>query len=397
MSNPTEFDGYSETDPIRAQHERTDFREHSVPLYLTSSFVFDDAEQARALFADEISGNIYTRFSNPNNTEFIQKLCLMEGTEDGIATASGMAAMYCSMAALLRSGDHILASRSLFGSTHQILSILFPRFNISYTYADITDQASWESKIQENTKMIFVETPSNPALDIIDLEWLGRLAHKHKLILNVDNCFATPYLQNPAKWGADLVTHSATKFMDGQGRVIGGAILGKKELIKEVRFFARHTGPSMSPFNAWILSKSLETLAVRMERHCQNALTLAQHLEKHAGVLKVKYPFLASHPQHALAKKQMRHGGGVVTFEHAGGIEGGRKFLNALKMISHSANLGDTRTIATHSASTTHSKLTDAEREAGGITPGLIRISAGLEDVSDIIKDIDQAMAASKA
>jgi len=397
MSNPTEFDGYSETDPIRAQHERTDFREHSVPLYLTSSFVFDDAEQARALFADEISGNIYTRFSNPNNTEFIQKLCLMEGTEDGIATASGMAAMYCSMAALLRSGDHILASRSLFGSTHQILSILFPRFNISYTYADITDQASWESKIQANTKMIFVETPSNPALDIIDLEWLGRLAHKHKLILNVDNCFATPYLQNPAKWGADLVTHSATKFMDGQGRVIGGAILGKKELIKEVRFFARHTGPSMSPFNAWILSKSLETLAVRMERHCQNALTLAQHLEKHAGVLKVKYPFLASHPQHALAKKQMRHGGGVVTFEHAGGIEGGRKFLNALKMISHSANLGDTRTIATHSASTTHSKLTDAEREAVGITPGLIRISAGLEDVSDIIKDNDQAMAASKA
>jgi O-succinylhomoserine sulfhydrylase len=397
MSNPTEFDGYSETDPIRAQHERTDFREHSVPLYLTSSFVFDDAEQARALFADEISGNIYTRFSNPNNTEFIQKLCLMEGTEDGIATASGMAAMYCSMAALLRSGDHILASRSLFGSTHQILSILFPRFNISYTYADITDQASWESKIQENTKMIFVETPSNPALDIIDLEWLGRLAHKHKLILNVDNCFATPYLQNPAKWGADLVTHSATKFMDGQGRVIGGAILGKKELIKEVRFFARHTGPSMSPFNAWILSKSLETLAVRMERHCQNALTLAQHLERHSGVLKVKYPFLVSHPQHALAKKQMRHGGGVVTFEHAGGIEGGRKFLNALKMISHSANLGDTRTIATHSASTTHSKLTDAERAAVGITPGLIRISAGLEDVSDIIKDIDQAMAASKA
>jgi O-succinylhomoserine sulfhydrylase len=396
MSNPNEFDGYSETDPIRAQHERTDFREHSVPLYLTSSFVFDDAEQARALFADEIPGNIYTRFSNPNNTEFIQKLCLMEGTEDGIATASGMAAMYCSMAALLKSGDHILASRSLFGSTHQILSILFPRFNISYSYADITDQASWESKIQENTKMIFVETPSNPALDIIDLEWLGKLAEKYKLILNVDNCFATPYLQNPAKWGADLVTHSATKFMDGQGRVIAGAILGKKELIKEVRFFARHTGPSLSPFNAWVLSKSLETLAVRMERHCQNALTLAQHLEKHSGVLKVKYPFLASHPQHALAKKQMRHGGGVVSFEHAGGIDGGRKFLNALKMISHSANLGDTRTIATHPASTTHSKLTDAERAAVGITPGLIRVSAGLEEVGDIIKDIDQAMAASK-
>lgn len=391
-----EFDGYSETDPIRAQHERTDFNEHSVPLYLTSSFVFDDAEHARALFADEIAGNIYTRFSNPNNTEFIRKLCLMEETEDGIATASGMAAMYCSMAALLKSGDHILASRSLFGSTHQILSQLFPRFNISYTYADITDLASWESKIQSNTKMIFVETPSNPALDIIDLEWLGKLAEKHKLILNVDNCFATPYLQNPAKWGAHIVTHSATKWMDGQGRVIGGAILGKKELIKEVRFFARHTGPSMSPFNAWILSKSLETLAVRMERHCQNALTIAQHLEKHPGVVKVKYPFLASHPQQALAKKQMRHGGGIVTFEHAGGIEGGRKFLNALKMISHTANLGDTRSIATHSASTTHSKLTDAERAAVGITPGLIRISAGLEEVTDIIKDIDQAMVASK-
>jgi O-succinylhomoserine sulfhydrylase len=245
--------------------------------------------------------------------------------------------------------------------------------------------------------MIFVETPSNPALDIIDLEWLGKLAEKYKLILNVDNCFATPYLQNPAKWGADLVTHSATKFMDGQGRVIAGAILGKKELIKEVRFFARHTGPSLSPFNAWVLSKSLETLAVRMERHCQNALTLAQHLEKHPGVLKVKYPFLASHPQHALAKKQMRHGGGVVSFEHSGGIDGGRKFLNALRMISHSANLGDTRTIATHPASTTHSKLTDAERAAVGITPGLIRVSAGLEEVGDIIKDIDQAMAASKA
>jgi O-succinylhomoserine sulfhydrylase len=397
MSDNTEFEGYSETDPIRAQHERTPFREHSVPLYVTSSFVFDDAEQARALFADEIPGNIYTRFSNPNTNELIKKLCLMEGTEDGIATASGMAAMYCSMAALLKSGDHILASRSLFGSTHQILSVLFPRFNITYTYADITDQASWEGKIQPNTKMIFVETPSNPALDIIDLEWLGKLAQKHKLILNVDNCFATPYLQNPAKWGADLVTHSATKFMDGQGRVIGGAILGKKELIKEVRFFARHTGPSMSPFNAWILSKSLETLAVRMERHCQNALTLAEHLQKHPGVLKVKYPFLKSHPQHALAKKQMRHGGGVVTFEHAGGIDGGRKFLNALKMISHSANLGDTRTIATHSASTTHSKLTDAERAAVGITPGLIRVSAGLEDINDIINDIDQAMAASKA
>jgi O-succinylhomoserine sulfhydrylase len=385
-----------ETDAIRAQAERTDFREHSVPLYLTSSFVFEDAEQARALFADEVPGNIYTRFSNPNNTELINKLCLLEGTEDGIATASGMAAMYCSMAALLKAGDHVLASRSVFGSTHQILNTLFPRFNISHTYVDLNDPSTWESKILPNTKMIFVETPSNPALDIIDLEWLGKLANKHKLILNVDNCFATPYLQNPAKWGAHLVTHSATKFIDGQGRVIGGAILGRKDLIKEIRFFARHTGPSMSPFNAWVLSKSLETLAVRMDRHCENAHSVAQHLQSDAQVEYVKYPFLPSHPQFELAKKQMRLGGGVVTFEVKGGIERGRRFLNSLKMLSHSANLGDTRTIATHPASTTHSKLSEAERLAVGITPGLIRVSVGLENLNDIIADIDQALLASQ-
>ena len=389
MSDSSNF----ETDAIRSQHERSQHREHSVPLYLTSSFVFDDAEQARALFADEVPGNIYTRFSNPNTTEFINKLCLLEGTEDGIATASGMAAMFISMAALLKSGDHILASRSVFGSTHQILTIIFPRFGITHSYADISDPPEkWEEKILPNTRMIFVETPSNPALDIIDLEWLGRLAKKRNIILNVDNCFTTPYLQNPAKWGADLVTHSATKFIDGQGRVIGGAVLGTKALIKEVRFFARHTGPSMSPFNAWILSKSLETLAVRMDRHCENALTLAKHLEAHPDVLLVKYPFLSSHPQYALAKKQMKLGGGVVTFEIKGGIERGRKFLNSLKMISHSANLGDTRTIATHPASTTQSKLTDAERAAVGITPGLIRVSVGLENIQDVIMDIEQAM-----
>jgi O-succinylhomoserine sulfhydrylase len=384
-----------ETDAIRSQSNRSEFREHSVPLYLTSSFVFEDAEQARALFADEVPGNIYTRFSNPNNTELIEKLCLLEGTEDGIATASGMAAMFISMAGLLKAGDHVLASRSVFGSTHQILNTLFPRWNIAHTYADLSDPSSWESKIQPNTKMIFVETPSNPALDIIDLEWLGKLADKHKLILNVDNCFATPYLQNPAKWGAHLVTHSATKFIDGQGRVIGGAVLGRKDLIKEIRFFARHTGPSMSPFNAWVLSKSLETLAVRMEKHCANALALAQWLEKNDQVEYVKYPFLSSHPNHALAKKQMRLGGGVVTFEIKGGIDRGRNFLNSLKMISHSANLGDTRTIATHPASTTHSKLTDAERAAVGITPGLIRVSTGLENLEDIINDIKQAIASS--
>jgi O-succinylhomoserine sulfhydrylase len=385
-----------ETDAIR-QQSRTSFREHSVPIYMTSSFVFDDAEQARALFADEVSGNIYTRFSNPNTTEFIEKMCLLEGTEDGVATASGMAAMYISMAGVLSAGDHVVASRSVFGSTHQIFNSIFPRFGITHTYADITEsQESWEAKILPNTKMIFVETPSNPALDIIDLEWLGKLAAKHNLILNVDNCFATPYLQNPAKWGAHLVTHSATKFIDGQGRVIGGVVLGSEKLIKDIRFFARHTGPCLSPFNAWVLSKSLETLAVRMDRHCENALTLAKFLEGHNEVEFVKYPFLPSHTQHDLAKKQMRFGGGVVTFEIKGGVDRGRKFLNALKMLSHSANLGDTRSVATHPASTTHSKLTDIERAAVGISPGLIRVSVGLENIDDIIADIKQAVQQSK-
>jgi O-succinylhomoserine sulfhydrylase len=380
------------TDAIRTQHERTQFREHGVPVYLTSSFIFEDAEQARAMFADEIPGNIYSRYSNPNGNELIEKLCLLEGTEDGVTTSSGMAAMYSSMAALLKTGDHVLACRSVFGSTHQILNMIFPKFGITYSYADISEPDTWESKIQPNTKMIFVETPSNPALDIIDLEWLGKLAKKHQLILNVDNCFATPYLQNPAKWGADIVTHSATKYMDGQGRVIAGVILGRKELIKEIRFFTRHTGPSLSPFNAWIISKSLETLAVRMERHCSNALALAEFLEKHPAVIRVKYPHLPSHPNYALAKKQMRLGGGIVTFEVKGGLDQGRSFLNRLKMISHTPNLGDTRTIAIHPASTTHSKLTEAERNAVGISAGLIRISVGLEDIRDIIADIEQAI-----
>lgn len=395
MSNeesPEDQQGYSETGAIRTQSERTAFREHSVPLFLTSSFVFSDAEQARAMFADEIPGNIYSRYSNPNTNEFVEKLCALEGTDDGIATASGMAAMFCSMAALLKSGDHVLACRSVFGSTHQILNTIFPRFGISHSYANVEEPATWEEKIQPNTRMIFVETPSNPALDLIDLEWLGKLANRKNIILNVDNCFATPYLQNPARWGAHLVTHSATKFIDGQGRVIGGAVLGKKELIKEIKFFARHTGPSMSPFNAWVLSKSLETLAVRMDRHCQNAFEIARHLEGHPQVSRVRYPMLPSHPQFKLAKKQMRLGGGLVTFEVKGGLEQGRKFLNALRMISHTPNLGDTRTIAIHPASTTHSKLMEEERLAVGITPGLIRISAGLEDIRDILTDIDRAI-----
>lgn len=382
-----------ETQAIRTQVTRTAEREHSVPLFLTSSFTFESAEQARAMFAEEIQGNIYSRYANPNTNEFIDKLCQLEGTEDGIATASGMAAMYASMAGLLRTGDHVVACRSVFGSTHQILTTLFPRVGITSTYVDASAKPEvWEAAIQKNTRMIFVESPSNPGLDILDLQWLGDLARTRNLILNVDNCFATPVIQNPAGFGAHLVTHSATKFIDGQGRVLGGAILGSKELIKEIRFFARHTGPALSAFNAWLLSKSIETLHVRMERHCQNALEIAQWLEQQPEVQSVRYPHLPSHPHFELAKRQMRMGGGVISFELRSGLEGGRLFLDKLKMLSISPNLGDTRTIVVHPASTTHSKLSEEERQATGITPGLIRISAGLEHPQDIRNDIRQAL-----
>lgn len=385
-----------ETQAIRTQTKRSQEREHSVPIFATSSFVFEDAEQARALFASEMEGNIYSRFSNPNNDEFIQKLCLLEGAEDGIATASGMAAMFVSIAAFLKAGDHILASRSLFGSTHQIITQLLPRWGITYTYADWQDIDNWEQYISPKTKMIFVESPSNPGLDLLDLEKLAQIAKKHQIILNVDNCFATPYLQNPIAWGADLVTHSATKFIDGQGRVLGGAVLGKKELIQEVRFLARHTGPAMSPFNGWILSKSLETLAVRMDRHCQNAFQLAEYLSGHSEIEWVKYPFLPSHPQFGLAKKQMRLGGGLLTFELKGGRARALGFLDNLQMLSLTSNLGDTRTIVTHPATTTHSKLTLEEQAKVSITQGLIRLSAGLEHIEDIISDLEQAIEKSK-
>ncbi|MCS6821516.1 MAG: O-succinylhomoserine sulfhydrylase [Microscillaceae bacterium] len=381
-----------ETNAIRTQTLRSEQREHAVPIFATSSFVFEDAEQARALFASEIEGNIYSRFSNPNNDEFVQKLCLLEHTEDGVATASGMAAMFLSMASFLRAGDHLLASRSLFGSTHQIITQIFPRWGISYTYLDNTDWNNYDQYIRPNTKMIFVETPSNPGLEVLDIAQLAQIAKKHQLILNVDNCFATPYLQNPALLGADIVTHSATKFIDGQGRVLGGAVLGKKHLIQEVRFMARHTGPAMSPFNGWILSKSLETLAVRMEKHCQNALILAERLAQHPEVLSVKYPFLSSHPQYELAKKQMKLGGGLLTFELKGGRERAMCFLDNLRMLSLTSNLGDTRTIVTHPATTTHSKLSAEEQAKVGITQGLIRISVGLEHIEDIWADILQAI-----
>ncbi|MFH5833163.1 trans-sulfuration enzyme family protein [Halalkalibaculum sp. DA3122] len=389
MSDSTKKTG---TKAIRTQTERSEQREHSTPLFMTSSFIFDSAEHARALFANEMEGNVYSRYSNPNTNEFIAKMCNMEEAESGIATASGMAAVFSSLAALLDQDDHLLACRSLFGSSHQILNSIFPRWGISHSYADIDNPDGWESLIRDNTRVLFLETPSNPGLDLIDLEWACELAKQHNLITIVDNCFATPYLQKPMVYGADIVVHSATKFIDGQGRAIGGAVVGKSRYIDEIENFTRHSGPAMSPFNAWLFSKSLETLPARMDRHCSNALALAEFLEGHQDVEWVKYPFLPSHPQYELAKKQMSAGGGVVAFNIEGGYERAKSFLDNLEMLSLSANLGDTRTIATHPASTTHSKLTDEERAAVNITPGLVRIAVGLEDIEDIIEDVENAL-----
>ena len=388
--NESEF-GF-ETQAIRTQLERSQFQEHSVPLYLTSSFVFEDAEDMRASFSEEKDRNIYSRFSNPNTTEFVEKICKMEGAEAGYAFATGMAAVYSTFAALLNSGDHIVSASSVFGSTHALFTKYFPKWNIQTSYFDINKPETIESYITENTKIIYAESPTNPAVDILDLEYLGQIAKKHNLILIIDNCFATPYIQNPIQFGAHLVIHSATKLIDGQGRVLGGVTVGREDLIREIYLFSRNTGPALSPFNAWVLSKSLETLAVRLEKHCENALAVAEFLEKHPNVNLVKYPFLKSHPQYEIAKKQMRLGGNVVAFEIKGGLEAGRKFLDKIKLCSLSANLGDTRTIVTHPASTTHSKLSVEERLAVSITDGLVRVSVGLETVKDVIADLNHAL-----
>lgn len=380
------------TKAIRIRTPQTDEMEHSSPLFLTSSFTYDDAEEMRATFADENNNNIYTRFSNPTVQEFTDRVVALEGAEAGYATASGMSAVFASIMALLKSGDSLMACRSIFGSTVTVLNKYLPNYGIEVIYVDAAKPEEWEAAIKPNTKMLFLETPTNPSLDIIDLEFVGKLTKKHNLILNVDNCFATPVNQTPIAFGADLVVHSATKWLDGQGRVLGGIVVGKKELVHQIYLFCRSTGPAMSPFNAWVLSRSLETLDVRMERHSGNALHLATALENHPKISYTKYPFLASHPQQSIAVKQMKNGGALVAFELKGGLESGRKFLDALQMLTLTANLGDTRSIASHPASTTHAKLTDAERLAVNITPGLIRISVGLEHKDDILADILQAL-----
>ena len=380
-----------ETLAIRTQTDRTQYDEHSVPLYLTSSFIFEDAEDMRASFAEEKPKNLYSRFTNPNVTEFVDKIAQMEGAETGYAFATGMAAIYSTLASLLSAGDHILSCRSVFGSTHTLFTKYFPKWNINTTYFEAHEE-DIEKYIRPETKILYLETPTNPAIEVLDLEKMGKIAKKHNLLFVVDNCFATPYIQQPIKYGADIVVHSATKLIDGQGRVLGGVAVGRADLIREIYLFVRNTGPAMSPFNAWVLSKSLETLALRVEKHCENALKVAEFLEQHPNVEFVKYPFLKSHPNHEVAKKQMKLGGSIVAFQVKGGVEGGRNFLNKIKMCSLSANLGDTRTIVTHPASTTHSKLSEEERNEVGITAGLVRCSVGLENVEDIIADLKQAL-----
>ncbi|MFP5040064.1 trans-sulfuration enzyme family protein [Parasediminibacterium sp. JCM 36343] len=386
---------HKQTQAIRIQSAQSSEKEHSTPLFLTSSFTFDSAEDMRAAFADETDDNIYSRYSNPTVDEFVAKMCMLEGAEAGFATASGMAAVFNSIFALLKTGDHLICCSSVFGSTYALATKFLPRYGIECTLVKANNPTEWEAAVRPNTKMIYLETPTNPQLEIIDLEWAGAFCKKHNLIFNVDNCFASPVLQNPIAFGADIVSHSATKWIDGQGRVLGGVVVGRADLIKEIYLFCRNTGPSMSPFNAWVLSKSLETLDVRMERHCNNALAIATALEKNEKISWVKYPHLPSHPEYATAIKQMSKGGGILCFELKGGIESGRKFLDALELLSMTPNLGDTRSIASHPASTTHSKLTEEERLSVGITPGLIRISAGLENVQDILNDIEQALAKS--
>lgn len=381
-----------ETQLIRNQINRSLFNEHSNPIYLTSSYVFNSAEDMAMKFSGEKEGLLYSRYSNPNITELIQKVAIIEKTENGWATATGMSAIYTTFMALLKTGDHILSARSIFGSTHQLFMEIFPKFGIHTSYSKINSIKDWENKIQSNTKLMYLETPSNPGIDLADLNALSFLAKKYNLLLIVDNCFATCYLQKPIEFGADIVIHSATKYIDGQGRTLGGLILSRNEIIEKIESYARHAGPAMSPYTAWILSKSLETLPVRMNKHSENALHVAEFLEKHPKVEKVKYPFLPSFSQFELAKIQMKSGGGIVSFYIKGNLEDGKRFINKLNFFTISANLGDTRTIVTHPASSTHSKLTAKEREEVGISDNLIRISVGLEAIEDIIDELKNAL-----
>ena len=388
------------TQAIRAGFERSSFGEHSEPLYLTSSYVFDSAEQAAARFAGSDTGNIYSRYTNPTVSVFEQRLAAMEGAEMAVATASGMAAILSTCMALLKSGDHVICSRSVFGTTTALFTRYMQKFGVDVTFVVLADLSAWRAAIKPNTKLLFVETPSNPLNELVDIEALANIAHKANALLAVDNCFCTPALQTPLSLGADIVVHSATKYIDGQGRCLGGVVAGKKELMNEVLIFLRTAGPTLSAFNAWVLLKGLETLALRMRAHCENALALAQWLTKQDGIEKVFYCGLPEHPQHTLAKKQQCGFGGVLSFtvksneENGGEKAAAWRFINAMRMVSHTANLGDTKTTIVHPATTTHGRLLPEDRAQSGIADNLIRVSVGLEDIADILADMQRGLAA---
>lgn len=388
----SENDYQPETLALRAGIERSQFHEHSEALFLTSSFVFDSAEQAAARFIGEEPGNIYSRFTNPTVTMFEQRLAALEGAEQCVATASGMSAILSCCMGLLKAGDHVVASRSIFGSTVNLFNNVLKKFGVETTFVSATDPSEWAAAVRPETKLFFLETPSNPLTEISDIAAIAAIAKSSGALLAVDNCFCTPILQRPLELGADIVIHSATKYLDGQGRVLGGAVLGSKKNMEGVYNFLRTAGPSMSAFNAWVFLKGLETLGVRMQAHSANALALAQWLEAQPNVARVYYPGLASHPQHALACKQQKTGGGIVSFEVKGGKEAAWKVINHTRMLSITANLGDTKTTLTHPASTTHARITPEARAAAGITDGLLRIAVGLEAVVDIQADLARGL-----
>lgn len=377
---------------IRSRVQGIGERGHSSSIHLTSSFQFEDSEEMRALFAEEKAGDVYSRYANPSVEEFLLKLKKLESGEAGWATATGMAAVFSTFAALLEKDDHVISANALFGSTHKLLTDIFPKWGIESSFLQPDEMNDLAAHIQPNTKIVYLETPSNPGLKLIDVKKVAEMCKEKGLLLVVDNCFATPLLQQPLKLGADVVIHSATKYIDGQGRTLGGAIISNQTIIDKVQSFARHSGPALSPFNAWVLSKSLETLDVRMERHCNNALELAAWMEKHPSVEKVLYPHLPSHPQYELAKKQMKRGGGIISFELRGNADRVKQFMDRLTLFSITANLGDTRSIVTHPASSTHSKLSEKQRSQMGISDQLIRFSVGLESVEDLKQDIANAL-----
>ncbi|MDD1621743.1 MAG: O-succinylhomoserine sulfhydrylase [Methylococcaceae bacterium] len=388
--NEFDWQDYSlETQAIRAGHKRTPEGEHSIPIFATSSYVFDSAEQASLRFTGKQPGNIYSRFTNPTVTAFQERLALMEQGDRCLAFSSGMAAIMAVGMALLKAGDHVVCSRSVFGNTVLAFQNYFGKFGVTTDFVNLTDLAAWEAAIKPNTRFLFLETPSNPLIEIADIQTLAEIAHRHGCLLVVDNVFCTPVLQKPLNLGADLVVHSATKYIDGQGRCVGGAVVGSEELIeKDIYPYLRTGGATMSPFNAWVFLSGLETLAVRMKAHCDSAFELAKWLEQQASVAKVHYPGLLSHAQHELAKRQQSHFGAVVSFELTGGKEHAWKLIDATKMLSITANLGDVKTTITHPATTTHGRLAPEVRAEAGIKDSLVRISVGLENIEDIKNDL---------